>query len=281
MRYLESKKVIKIGGILFVAPWLDLLEEAISDEESYNTAQPWINTPIDFEKIKKFTNNITCIFSDDDYFVSLEQEKRFKELLNAKTVIVKDKGHISIDDGVKELNEIYNELIEIINFKVNDYDKFAEKRHFEVTKGIKKSLRFVEKPMMLSMLPNIEGKRVLLLGCGTAEESEMLSKYNPKKITGIDISEKSIAIAKESYPNCDFYVGDMINLPFKENEFDFIFSSLAITHVEDKDKVFKELYRVLDDNGQVLFSVGHPMRFATEKINYNGSNYHVIGFEKP
>ena len=279
MRYLESKKVKKIGGILFVAPWLDLLEEAISDEESYNTAQPWINTPIDFEKIKKFTNNITCIFSDNDYFISLEQEKRFKELLNAKTVIVKDKGHISIDDGVKKLNEIYNELIEIINFKVNDYDKFAEKRHYEVTNGMKKSLRFVEKPMMLSMLPNIEGKRVLLLGCGTAEESEMLSKYNPKKITGIDISEKSIAIAKESYPNCNFYVGDMLNLPFKENEFDFIFSSLAITHVEDKDKVFKELYRVLDDNGQVLFSVGHPMRFATEKINYNGNNFHIIGFE--
>ena len=166
-----------------------------------------------------------------------------------------------------------------MNFKVNDYDKFAEKRHFEVTNGMKKSLRFVEKPMMLSMLPNIEGKRVLLLGCGTAEESDMLSKYNPKKITGIDISKKSIAIAKESYPNCDFYVGDMLNLPFKENEFDFIFSSLAITHVEDKDKVFKELYRVLDDNGQVLFSVGHPMRFATETINYNGNNYHVIGFE--
>lgn len=269
MRYLESKKVKKIGGILFVAPWLDLLEEAINDEKSYNTAQPWINTPIDFAKIKEFTNNVTCIFSDNDYFVSLEQEKKFKELLNAKTVIVKDKGHISIDDGVKELNEIYNELIDIINFKVNDYDKFAEKRHFEVTNGMKKSLRFVEKPMMLSMLPNIEGKRVLLLGCGTAEESEMLSKYNPKKITGIDISEKSIAIAKESYPNCGFYVGDMLNLPFKENEFDFIFSSLAITHVEDKDKVFKELYRVLDDNGQVLFSVGHPMRFATEKINYN------------
>ena len=73
---------------------------------------------------------LTCIFSDNDYFVSLEQEKKFKELLNAKTVIVKDKGHISIDDGVKELNEIYNELIDIINFKVNDYDKFAEKRRF-------------------------------------------------------------------------------------------------------------------------------------------------------
>ena len=60
----------------------------------------------------------------------------------------------------------------------------------------------------------------------------------------IDISEKSIAIARKSNPSCNFYVGDMIKLPFKDNEFDFIFSSLAISHVEDKDRVFKELYRV-------------------------------------
>ena len=166
-----------------------------------------------------------------------------------------------------------------LNVKMNDYDKFAEKRHYEVTNGLNKSLRFVEKPMMISMLPNIEGKKVLLLGCGTAEESELLSKYNPKKIIGIDISEKSISITKENYPNCDFYVGDMLKLPFEENEFDFIFSSLAISHVEDKNKVFAELYRVLNYDGEVLFSVGHPMRFATEKISYNGSFYHVIGFE--
>lgn len=106
MRFLETKELTKIGGILFVAPWLDLLPKAIEDEESYNTAYPWINTPIDFEKIKKFTNNINCIFSDDDYFVSLEQEIEFKEKLNAKTVIVKAKGHISQDDDVYELDEI-------------------------------------------------------------------------------------------------------------------------------------------------------------------------------
>ncbi len=165
------------------------------------------------------------------------------------------------------------------NNKVNDYDKFAKKRHYEVTNGMKKSLRFVEKPMMVSMLPDLKDKRILMLGCGTAEESEFLSKYHPKKITGIDISEASIAIAKESYPNCDFYVGNMLDLPFKDKEFDFIFSSLAISHVEDKDKAFKELYRVLDQGGELLFSVGHPIRFATEKIDRHGTSYHVIGFE--
>lgn len=106
LRYLETKEITKIGGILFVAPWLDLLPEAIEDEESYNTAQPWINTLIDFEKIKQFTSNINCIFSNDDYFVSIEQEKEFRNKLNAKTIIVNNKGHISQDDNVYELQEI-------------------------------------------------------------------------------------------------------------------------------------------------------------------------------
>ena len=106
LRYLETKEITKIGGILFVAPWLDLLPEAIEDKESYNTAQPWINTSIDFEKIKQFTSNINCIFSNDDYFVSIEQEKEFRNKLNAKTIIVNNKGHISQDDNVYELQEI-------------------------------------------------------------------------------------------------------------------------------------------------------------------------------
>ena len=114
MRYLENKDVRKIGGILFVAPWLDLLPEAVSDEESFNTAKPWIDTAINFKKIKNITDKISCIFSDNDYFVSLDQEKRFKELLNAKTIVVKGKGHISADDEVFELDDIFFLLKEML-----------------------------------------------------------------------------------------------------------------------------------------------------------------------
>ncbi len=115
LRYLETQPVTEIGGILLVAPWLDLLEEAVSDAESYEIAKPWLTRPIDFEKIKKFTSNIYCIFSDNDYFVSIEQEKVFKELLQAKTIIVSEKGHISADDGVYELEEIYHAMIDMIH----------------------------------------------------------------------------------------------------------------------------------------------------------------------
>lgn len=117
LRYLENKNINKIGGILFIAPWLNLLPEAISDEDSYKTAYPWINTKIDFDKIKKLTSNITCIFSDDDYFVSLEQKEQFEKLLNAKTIVVSGKGHISSEDGVNELPLIYDKTLEMLNIK--------------------------------------------------------------------------------------------------------------------------------------------------------------------
>lgn len=117
MRYLETKEVCKIGGILFVAPWLDLLPKAVADEESYNIAQPWLNTPINFDKIRQFSNNINCIFSRDDYFVSLDQEKEFKDKLNANTCVVENKGHISQDDDVFELQEILDLSKDMLNCK--------------------------------------------------------------------------------------------------------------------------------------------------------------------
>ena len=117
MRYLERQNARKIGGILFVAPWLKLLPKAVEDDESYNIAQPWLNTPIDFQKVRSFTDNITCIFSDDDYFVPIEQEKVFKEVLGARTVVVEGKGHISADDGVNELDEICKELKRLLERK--------------------------------------------------------------------------------------------------------------------------------------------------------------------
>jgi predicted alpha/beta hydrolase family esterase/isopentenyldiphosphate isomerase len=117
MRYLEMKDMKKIGGILFVAPWLDLLVAALEDGGDV-VATPWLNTSIDFNKVKQFTTNITAIFSDNDYFVSLDQEQEFRDKLGAKTIIVRDKGHISAEDGIDELPEILIETGNMLGFEL-------------------------------------------------------------------------------------------------------------------------------------------------------------------
>ena len=56
-------------------------------------------------------------FSDNDYFVSLSQKEKFEEVLNAKTIVVNDKGHISSEDGVNELSDIYDKTLEMLKVK--------------------------------------------------------------------------------------------------------------------------------------------------------------------
>ncbi len=82
---------------------------------------------------------------------------------------------------------------------INEYDKIASIRQKELLNGEMKPHRFVEKPMMRSLLPNLNGKKVLLIGCGTGEESSFLEKSGAKEIIGIDISEKSVELANKTY----------------------------------------------------------------------------------
>lgn len=165
---------------------------------------------------------------------------------------------------------------------INDYDKFAEKRQQDLINGMKPSHRFVEKPMMKSMIPNLKNKKVLMLGCGTGEESNLLETFgaSSKQLTGIDLSNKSIEIAKRTYPDIEFVVGDMNELPFESDSFDFVYSSLAVHYSATPEKTYEEVYRVLKPNGLFLFSVGHPLRWSSEEKNIDGEDIRIIGCSK-
>ena len=159
---------------------------------------------------------------------------------------------------------------------INDYDKFSKERQELLKKGQKRPHRFIEKPMMRELLPDLSGKRVLMLGCGTGEESLMLNEFRATDIIGIDLSKEAIKLAKESYPDFEFFVCDMHTLPFEDNCFDFVYSSLAIHYSDTPEKVYNEIYRVLKKDGQLLFSIGHPLRWACEDIEIDNKNYRVI-----
>lgn len=159
---------------------------------------------------------------------------------------------------------------------INDYDRFAKERQEQLKKGEKRPHRFIEKPMMRELLPNLENKKVLMLGCGTGEESLMLKEFGATDIVGIDLSKESINLAKESYSEYEFLVGDMHKLPFENMSFDFVYSSLAIHYSDNPESVYKEIYRVLKENGQLLFSVGHPLRWACDEIEISGEKYRII-----
>ena len=125
---------------------------------------------------------------------------------------------------------------------------------------------YYEKPAMYSLLPNIEDKSVISIGCGSGEDSLYLKNQGAEKSVGVDLIEELITIAKESYPECEFDVMDMQKLDFPNESFDFAFSSLAIHYIEDWNKVFKEVYRILKPGSNFLFSCCHPVRFSMDRV---------------
>ncbi len=115
LRYLEylSPK-IKVGGVILLAGWINLSEKAFEDAEDIQTARLWLDTPIDWGKIKSHTPNFTAIFSDNDPFVPLTDSNIFKEKLGAKIVIEKNKFHYSGSDGINQLPAVLKELLNFI-----------------------------------------------------------------------------------------------------------------------------------------------------------------------
>jgi predicted alpha/beta hydrolase family esterase len=112
LRCLEQKSDgKKIGGAVFVAPWLNL-DGLESDEERF-ISSPWVTVPIDFEKVKAHCQKFVCIFSDDDPFVSKDNWKVFSKELDSENLIKSHKGHFTADDGIVELPEALDAVMNI------------------------------------------------------------------------------------------------------------------------------------------------------------------------
>jgi len=100
-----------------------------------------------------------------------------------------------------------------------------------------------------------EGKVILDAGCGTGYKSLILAEANPgAKIVGIDISEKSIELAKErlhyhGFATAEFYCLPMEDLPTLEWEFDYINNDEVLYVVPDPIVALRAMKSVLKPEG--------------------------------
>lgn len=115
MRFLETlPKNTKIGGAIFVAGWFNLTDETWDGDYTLEIATPWLETPINFDKVKQHTDNFVDIASDNDPYVPFTDKDLFKERLNAEVIVLHNKGHVSGEDGVNELPIVIDKLMEMI-----------------------------------------------------------------------------------------------------------------------------------------------------------------------
>ena len=141
-----------------------------------------------------------------------------------------------------------------------------------------------EKPALFSLLPTLINKTVLDLGCGYGENCIHFVEEGAKKVVGIDISKVENSHKKITY----------INMPMEDigeiqERFDVIVSSLAFHYVDDFQALVTNIYKLLNDNGILVFSQENPLNtcFSTgsrwtkdengNKLFANISNYSVDG----
>lgn len=176
----------------------------------------------------------------------------------------------------------------------NVYDNdvfFKEYKNIRNTSGNANIL--IEKPALFSLLPDLNGKTVLDLGCGYGENCVEFINRGAKKVLGIDISEKMLQVAAiDNQKNNIVYK----NIPMEEIEsidetFDIIVSSLAVHYIKDFTGLVKNVYRLLNKNGLFVFSQEHPIntcfsnglrwtKIDDEVIHANLYNYSIDGERK-
>lgn len=108
--------------------------------------------------------------------------------------------------------------------------------------------RFAQKIQDLS--PNAD---VLDYGCYTGELTAHIHQFHPKSITGIDISDSAIAIAKKRHAGLGtFHVMDGQATSFPDSSFDLIVGRAILHHLEWQ-KAIHEMHRILRPGGTAIF----------------------------
>ena len=114
VRYFETlPEGIKVGGVVFVAGFFRKITNLEEDVDVQETANHWLNTPINLTKAKKHFDKSVAIFSDNDEYVSIDNADDFRDKFSSKIIIEKNKGHFNTKAGVTELPVVLEELLKM------------------------------------------------------------------------------------------------------------------------------------------------------------------------
>ncbi len=102
---------------------------------------------------------------------------------------------------------------------------------------------------------NSKNSEILDYGCGIGASMNKVIYFNPKKVTGIDISEISIQKAKDkikSSSNVELVVDNCEKTKFNNNTFDIVYGTGILHHLDIK-LCLEEIQRILKPGGRLLF----------------------------
>ncbi|MBC3211422.1 MULTISPECIES: class I SAM-dependent methyltransferase [Serratia] len=115
-----------------------------------------------------------------------------------------------------------------------------------------------------SILPDLQGKKVVDLGCGYGWFCRSAREQGAAQVLGMDLSEKMLGKAKEMTkdPAIEYRQQDLEALQLPAASFDLVYSSLTLHYIEDLGKLFATVYQALVNGGEFIFTAEHPIYTA-------------------
>jgi SAM-dependent methyltransferase len=131
-------------------------------------------------------------------------------------------------------------------------------------------------PVLRRLLTELQPRRVLEVGGGQGELAEWMQDELGADVTYVDQSERMAELAR-ARGITKAGVGDVQELPFADASFDTVVAAWMLYHVEDLDRAFSEIVRVLAPGGR-LVAVTNSVRHLEELRGLFGTI--MPGFEK-
>jgi ubiquinone/menaquinone biosynthesis C-methylase UbiE len=125
---------------------------------------------------------------------------------------------------------------------------------------------------LLESIP--DGCHVLDLGCGPGNVSAYLKQHRPGlKVTGVDIAEEMITIARRRIPDGKFHVGDIVRIDFQE-EFECVVCAFAIPYLslEEISRLTRKIDAALKGSGVYYISFMEGHQAGPARTSFSGDD---------
>jgi ubiquinone/menaquinone biosynthesis C-methylase UbiE len=147
-------------------------------------------------------------------------------------------------------------------------------KSYHENKGLDGSFRFI-----IQCLNDLTNKKVLDVGCGGGLGIVEFQKLGAKNIYGIDSSEVMVEETKKvvADPNL-ISVQDIELTNFSNGLFDVVICRLSLHYLDQLDKAWSEISRILRVGGKLVVVVNHPLKdlFQQKKIIYGNKEINTF-----
>lgn len=105
LQYLQTLPVAtKVKKVILIAGFEKLKDAAFEALEDWDTFKPWGEATFNYGKVKRMVGSWIALFSDNDPFVSYEDNSEvYKNELDAKIILEHNMGHFNQESGIRTL----------------------------------------------------------------------------------------------------------------------------------------------------------------------------------